>query len=89
MILFRSSAVEGCIELHTDGNAYWLMERWRLEGQMSRSDQVWDESYEIVKMTVQNKWLNWPSRPWLAPMLKFMVGHFGEDLFTLVALENM
>ncbi len=89
MILFSSSAGKGCIELHTDGDTYWFMERWRLEGQMIRSNSDWDDPYEVVKLTVRHKWIKWHSRPWLAPMLEFMVGHFGEDLFTLVALENI
>lgn len=90
MILFKSSAGKGCIELHTDGDSYWFMERWGLRGnQMIKSDQSWHSPYEIVRVPTLNKWLNWHSRPWLAPMLGFMQDYFGEDLFTLVALENL
>ena len=88
MILFRSSAGEGCIELHTDDDTYWFAERLPVEDQMYRIGKMYNPR-EVISVVMQNRWLNWPSRPWLAPMLKFMLNHFGEDLFTLVALENM
>lgn len=89
MILFRSSAGEEYIELHTDGDAYWFIEWWYSGDQMSRDKSIRHNPHEIISTTARNGWMQWHSRPWLAPMLEFMVDHFGEDLFTLVALENL
>ena len=88
MILFRSSAGKGCIELHTDDGTYWFAEQLPIEDQVSNIGRMYDPC-EIISAVMQNRWTKWPERPWLAPMLKFMVDYFGEDLFTLVALENM
>jgi hypothetical protein len=88
MILFRSSAGEGCIELHTDGDTYWFTERLPIEDQIRRTGGMYNPR-KIIGVTIQNRWTDWPSRPWLAPMLEFMVDYFGEDLFTLVTLENL
>ena len=89
MILFKSSAGEGCIELHTDGDTYWFAERLPIEDQVCRIDRTGHGPCEIISVVMQNRWTKWPERPWLAPMLKFMMDYFGEGLFTLVALENM
>ena len=87
MILFRSSAGENYIELHRDGGVYWFKEQYNPTIQ-ARSGRQYDP-YGIIGATIQNRWLEWPERPWLTPMLEFMVDYFGEDLFTLVALENL
>ena len=90
MMLIKTGDSKGYIKLYKEGDKYWFIEKMTSDKREEReSYKVYSDKESVIEMVIACEWATWHERYWLPSMAAFIKEYFGEELFVLVALENL